>query len=442
MKPGDTITVMAESLSKHGDGVARLGNMEIHVAGLLPGETGDVAVDYVSKQRPRAHGQVVVRRNTHPGRRPAPCRHHGRCNGCALMDMDLASQRELKRTELERTHGIPIDRLVVEGREGRGYRHSSKRVFAGAPGRIILGSYMRGTHNVADMHGCLVDHPDIAACADELAEVASELQAVPFDENDGEGDLRYAWFKTDGHGQTLVGIITADPIRSSVHDIAARLQRPAGVAWGINTTSGNDMRGVTLRPLRGRQSVAVAFGDVTAHVGALSFLQPNPSAASLAYHDLVRVPAGGVLHGRQALDLYAGAGVTTALLRANFDEVVPCESFPESARALGCEAELVEEFLARLLADPHHPHRAPDLVIANPPRGGLGSTVCDQLNELHVPRLHLMSCNPASLVEDLRRFTGEHGRYKLIGARAFDTLPQTNHVEVVVWLVGRSNRGG
>ena len=65
--------------------------------------------------------------------------------------------------------------------------------------------------------------------------------------------------------------------------------------------------------------------------------------------------------------------------------------------------------------------------------------MCDQLNELAAPRLHLMSCSPASLVDDLRRLTGTEGRYRAIGARAFDTLPQTNHVEVVVWLVGRSD---
>ncbi|HET6582960.1 MAG TPA: hypothetical protein VFG69_05930 [Nannocystaceae bacterium] len=461
MKPGDTITVMAESLSRHGDGVATIEGVEIHVAGLLPGETGDVALDYVSKQRPRAHGSVLVRRNTHPGRRPAPCRHHGRCNGCALMDMDLASQRELKRRDLERTWGVLVDKLVTLPGAGLGYRYSSKRVFSGSPGDVKLGSYMRGTHNVADMRQCLVDHPDIAACADELLDVVNSVRAVPFDEVDGHGDFRYAWFKTDGHGQTLVAIVTADPASRAVHEVAAQLELPAGVSWAVNSGRGNDMRGVTLRPLRGRQSVPVAFGDVVTHAGPLGFLQPNPPAAALAYHDLVRVPAGGTLHGKLALDLYAGAGVTTTLLRRHFGEVVPCESFPESARLLQIEPMLVEEMLARILADPHHPHRQADLVVANPPRGGLGPTVCDQLNELAAPRLHIMSCSPASLVEDLRRLTapsggsnrgsgrgsnghgdtirdGHAGRYRVIGARAFDTLPQTHHVEAIVWLVGRT----
>jgi tRNA/tmRNA/rRNA uracil-C5-methylase (TrmA/RlmC/RlmD family) len=437
MKAGDTITVMAETLSRHGDGIGRAEGIEVHVAGLLPGETGTVAVDYVSKQHPRAHGSVVARRNTHPGRRAPPCPHHGRCNGCTLMDMDLRSQRELKNNELAGVFGIRVDRLIADEGGGLHYRHSSKRVFSGHPGAVMLGSYMRGTHNVADMRGCLVDHPDIVACADELADVASDLGVAPYDEETEDGDFRYAWFKTDGRGHTLVTIVTAEPLSAAVHEVAQQLRRPVGVAWAVNSSQRNDMRGVTLRALRGRQSLPVDFADVTADVGPLSFLQPNPGAAALAYRDLGRVPAGGALRGRLALDLYAGAGVTTALLRRQFEEVVPCESYPESARALGIEPELVEEMLARVLADPHHRHRHPELVVANPPRGGLGPAVCDQLNRLRAPRLHVMSCNPASLADDLERLTGDAGAYRLIGARAFDTLPQTNHIELVAWLVGR-----
>ncbi len=38
-----------------------------------------------------------------------------------------------------------------------------------------LGSFVRGTHSPADMHGCLVDHPLITAAADEFAEVAQDM---------------------------------------------------------------------------------------------------------------------------------------------------------------------------------------------------------------------------------------------------------------------------
>ncbi len=437
MKAGDTVSVMAESLSRHGEGIGHVDDVEVHVNGLLPGETAEVQIDYVSHQRPRAHGLAVARRNTHPGRRPAPCQHHGRCNGCPLMEMDLPSQQELKRAELEREFGIKIDRLVALEGGGLRYRWSSKRVVHGPPGDVMLGSYMRGTHSVADMSGCLVDHPDIVACAAELTKVANRLGIVPYDEEREDGDLRYAWFKTNGDGQVLLALITAEPSAPAVIEMTRELKVPSGIAWGVNSNRGNDMRGVTLRALRGRQTLALDFDGVKFFAGPLGFLQPNPAAASLAFRDLIRVPAGGVPHGRLALDLYAGAGVTTELLRGHFPEVVPCESYPESARLLGIEAELVEEFLARVLV-PNNPHRNPDLVVANPPRGGMGPTVCEQLNQLRAKRLHIMSCNPRSLADDLARLTGPEGGYRMIQARAFDTLPQTAHIEVVAWLVGRS----
>jgi tRNA/tmRNA/rRNA uracil-C5-methylase (TrmA/RlmC/RlmD family) len=436
MKPGDAITVMAQALSRHGEGVARYGEIEVHVAGLLPGETGDVDIDYVSRQRPRAHGVARSRRNTHPGRRQAPCPHHGRCNGCPLMEMTLPAQHELKRQELSREYGIEIDRLVAVPEGEFHYRWSSKRVVTGEPGRLRLGSFMRGTHKIADMSNCLVDHPDIVACADELVEVASAAGIEAYDEALDSGDLRYVWLKTDGKGQVLLTLITSEPRSPAVLEMSEQLRVPAGIAWAVNSGRGNDIRGATVRPLRGRQILDLDFAGVPFHIGPLGFLQPNPTAAARAYHDLVRVPAGGHVHGHIALDLYAGAGVTTELLRGQFAHVFPCESYPESARQLGIEAELVEEFLARLLA-PHHPAHRPDLVVANPPRGGMGPTVCDQLNTLRAPRLHIMSCNPRSLREDLARLTDELGSYRLISARAFDTLPQTSHVEIVAWLVGR-----
>lgn len=437
MKSGDTITVMASSLSRHGDGVGDVEGIEVHVAGLLPGETGDVSIDYVSRNRPRAHGKVVERRNVHPGRRVAPCEHHGQCNGCVVMDLKVEDQRELKVRELKEQYGLQVDRVISTDDEGLYYRWSCKRVFSGNKGDLLLGSYMRGTHSVANMANCLVDHPAVAAAARELLEVANELQLSSYDEVKELGDLRYAWFKVDGQGQVLLAVVTADPITTGVHALAEKLRMPVGIAWGVKSGGGNDMRGVTLRPIRGRQSLAIELCGVTAHVGAQGFLQPNPRAAEIAYHDLVRVPAGGLPHGKIALDLYAGAGVTTELLRKPFETVVPCESYPESARALGITPELVEEFLGAILADPHHPHREADLVVANPPRGGLGVEVCQQLNQLKSPRLHIMSCSPPSLSSDLAVLTGPEGAYNLLQCRAFDTLPQTAHIEVVAWLVGR-----
>ena len=61
--------------------------------------------------------------------------------------------------------------------------------------------------------------------------------------------------------------------------------------------------------------------------------------------------------------------------------------------------------------------------------------VCAELLRLAPPRLHIMSCGPASLARDLDALTGGlTPRFRLVTLRAYDTLPHTPHLELVAWL--------
>ncbi|HJK89978.1 MAG TPA: hypothetical protein RMH26_04500, partial [Polyangiaceae bacterium LLY-WYZ-15_(1-7)] len=76
---------------------------------------------------------------------------------------------------------------------------------------------------------------------------------------------------------------------------------------------------------------------------------------------------------------------------------------------------------------------APELVLANPPRKGLGPKVTAQLAALGAPRVQIMSCGPKGLRRDLDAL--EAAGYRLAALHAWDTLPQTPHVELVAKLV-------
>jgi 23S rRNA (uracil1939-C5)-methyltransferase len=195
------------------------------------------------------------------------------------------------------------------------------------------------------------------------------------------------------------------------------------------------MRGGEPEVLRGEARLAIELGGVEVEVGPLGFLQPNPACAALAYAALTEAEPGAL-----AFDLYAGAGITTALLRRRFARVLCCEAYPESARALAVAPLTAARFLSDALAAGGE---RPGLVVANPPRAGLGEEVCTLLCELaRRPGpgrlgLHLMSCEPRSLGRDLGRLTGPAGGFELGSVAAFDTLPHTPHVELVALLTAR-----
>ena len=370
LRRGRDVVVSIEGLDAKGSGVGRADDpegTEVHVVGAFPGELVAARVDASSRHHRRAFATTREVRRAHPERVEPACSRHasraGSCTGCPLMALGVEGQREAKAARI-RELGLDLRGPLVGGSPW-GYRASSKRVVGGRPGRLVLGSYVRDTHDLADMSGCLVDHPRIREAADEIARVGSELGVVPahgswppereaagMDEPRPEPDLRYVWLKTDGE-RVLVTLVTMSD-ESRVAELAARLTVPAGVAHSVQRTSGNTLRGAAPTVLRGVGSLGVRMAGRDTEVGPLGFLQPNPEVAAQAYLTLTRDEAGAPCQGALAYDLYAGAGVTTALLRERFAEVLPCEAYPESARALGVEPESAEAFLCtpRMTASP------------------------------------------------------------------------------------------
>ena len=434
---GETVE---RDISAMGDGGEGLSDDGLIVPGTFAGERVSARVVHVAKRRgrrPRVQGKPLAILERHPRRRLPPCpnarrpeapKEGGRCDGCPLMALDEAGQRALKLARLREEHRLDVD-SVAAAPAPVGYRYSSKRVAFGGAGRLGLGSWQRGTHKPASMTGCLVDHPAITRAIDELERVAQERGIAAYDERSGEGSLRYVWAKTDGT-KVLLTLVTGADDRAAAEALSAGLTRADGVAWSVQSSEGNAMRGSAPVVLRGLGEVRVPFGEGSVVAGPDGFLQPNPAAVAAIYRALLATPDGEEARGAVAYDLYAGAGLTTERLRARFRSVEACESHPESAEGLGIEPETTEDFLARKSDGP-----VPDLIVANPPRAGLGRAVCASLVASKAPRIHIMSCGPAGLARDLAQLGAA---YEVERIAAWDTLPQTPHVEVVAWLRKKS----
>jgi 23S rRNA (uracil1939-C5)-methyltransferase len=431
VKAGETAHLTATELTLDGEGVGLVEGRETRCVGLFPGESAEVRIEAVSRQHARAHARRLTLTTPHPARREAPCPKHeareGFCAGCGLMELDEAAQRELKRDMLRTRFGLEVSEVEASPL-ALGYRWSSKRVAFGKPFALGLGSYARNSHKPASMHGCLVDHPTLTEAFAAVAREACTLGIEAYDERSDTGDLRYVWAKTNGEA-CIVTLVVAREDSRAAKELAQAELGCAGVLVSVQGARGNAVRGAAPTLVRGVDTLETELLGETIEVGALGFLQPNPRTAELCYAALTGVPQGGAL----AFDMYAGSGVTTRALQKSFAQVVPCEAYPESARALGVAPESVESFLERTLSEPTP--QKPELVVLNPPRKGLGPEVCGALLRLASPEIRIMSCGPEGLSRDIAALSPS---YRVAWLRAFDTLPQTPHVELVAALVRRS----
>ncbi len=421
-KNDDIIECQLDSYNRHGVAVGTLDSWRVEVPGAFVGERVRGRIGYVAKQSKRLFLRHANTITPLPERREAPCLKQQRCDGCPWMQLSEPAQRQHKLTLLRHTFGLVIAGLVQQPGGSRHYRWSSKRVVTGKAGQLRFGSYRRGSHTLANMRGCLVDHPDITRCLEELLKQANRVGIAPYDATSDSGELRYLWLKTNGAGAVLLTLVCRAST-AAVGKLAQQLRVPSGVYRSIQDSAGNAMRGHTLTHLCGARELPITLCGINATIGPLGFLQPNPLMAERCYVQLVHQ-----LHGEVAYDLYAGPGIASAMLRRNFKQVLACDTVVEAGGAAPVSQCSTEAFLDKALAG-KWPH--PDAIVCNPPRAGLSDRVCRQLKQLCDRRpfaLRIMSCNPQTFARDRDRLTTH---FNLIMTRAFDTLPQTHHLELV-----------
>jgi 23S rRNA (uracil1939-C5)-methyltransferase len=73
----------------------------------------------------------------------------------------------------------------------------------------------------------------------------------------------------------------------------------------------------------------------------------------------------------------------------------------------------------------------PDLIIADPPRSGLGKEATEELIRIQPKRLTIVSCDPATLARDLKVLLTA---FEITRMTLVDLFPQTYHLETVVHL--------
>ncbi len=211
-----------------------------------------------------------------------------------------------------------------------------------------------------------------------------------------------------------------------------------GVVVFANANTDDDSRQFApLTSVHGEQGHAIGDGElryrVADHdfrVSAGSFFQTN----RFLVEELAQV-AVGEHKGRAALDLYAGVGLFTLPLWLRFDDVLAVEASPTSIADLRQNAATnvkstratTEAFLTE-----RGPKLAPDLILVDPPRSGLGEKTARALGRMSVSRVTYVSCDPATLARDLRVLL-ESG-FRVEQAHLFDLFPQTAHMETILHL--------
>jgi 23S rRNA (uracil1939-C5)-methyltransferase len=137
------------------------------------------------------------------------------------------------------------------------------------------------------------------------------------------------------------------------------------------------------------------------------------------------------------MDLYAGAGLFTLPLTRRFEQVTAVDDSASAFRDLEHNASAAGILNLQTHNETAEAHLmtvtgAPDLIVADPPRTGLGKLGVKELMRIRAPRLTIVSCDPATLARDLKPLLASG--YRTAALTLIDLFPQTAHFETIAKL--------
>jgi 23S rRNA (uracil1939-C5)-methyltransferase len=397
-----SLVLHVEKLVYGGDGLSRLDGEVVFTPFVLPVES--IEADR-SESRKHVQRTTLVRvAEPSPDRVQPPCPVFGRCGGCqyqhASYDAQLRLKREILAETLQRVGKIEFDPARIETVTGEplGYRNRAQFHFERNSQRTSVGYREMNSRKLVEIRQCPISSPKINEVIATLNRLVRDRRWPDFVES--------------------LEVFTDE---SQVQWNVLESQRP--VAKRFFEWLAAEMPGTVDGPLE-----YAVNGDLFTVSGS-SFFQVNrfllPRLADLAI---------GGNQGGAAWDLYAGAGLFTLPLARRFDRVVAVEAgksaldLRHNADRARIKADVVTEQTEAFLAAAR---AAPDFVLADPPRAGLGKAATARLLALRPPILVIVSCDPATLARDLAVLAQA---YRIERMTLADLFPQTFHMETIVEL--------
>jgi 23S rRNA (uracil1939-C5)-methyltransferase len=423
--------------------LARIEGKAVFVPLTLPGEQARVRITQAKSGYATAEAEEILR--AAPERILPACPHFGLCGGCHYQHTDYATQLAFKqailRETLERGGVVAPDEIAVLAAEfpfqSWAYRNRIRLAFDAAGNLGYRGCRSRA---VVPVRECPIAAPLLVEAVQAFAQVARGFAPTL-------RPTEIALFCNAAESALLATVFTASPAKRRFDELAQALHEQIPALTGAELV----VEGYASQPPRtlarwGAVSLTYRAAGFDYRVDHGAFFQVNRWLVDALVE---RVISGH--GGKLAWDLFAGVGLFARQLTARFDRVLAVESAPSATEALkenlrgtvgvAVKAETLA-FLSRghKSAPPGLIHSdlaspgptAPNLVVVDPPRSGLGAETSALLGKIAAPAVVYVSCDPATLARDLRELIASG--YQIQSITLADLFPQTFHLETVVHL--------
>ena len=435
-----------------GEGIAKIEDYPIFIPGAIKGEKIKILI--VKVQASYAFGKImdIIEKSEH--RIEPDCATYKRCGGCNLRHVDYEETLNIKQNAVQSLvnktlkNPIEVKKTVAMGNP---YNYRNKLQFPvgiDKNGNPIIGVFANRTHEIIPIQGCAIQDIESIQIAKYVVDAIKKYNLSAYNENTGKGLMRHVIVKAaKSTGEYMVILVVNGNKLPYSQEIAESLVSDCSsitsVIVNINTKNTNVILGDKNITVYGKDYIIDKLGDYYFKISPLSFYQVNPVQAEALYN--YAIEAAEITKNDVVFDLYCGIGTISIFMAKSAKEVYGVEIVEqaiEMAKENAKENKIdnthfiagdTEVVLTDLI---EKQHIMPDVIIVDPPRKGLDKTSINNILKVKPRRVVYISCNPASLVRDLRML---EDIYEVKMVQPFDMFCFTSHVECVCVLKLREN---
>lgn len=369
----------------------------------------------------------------------------GRCHSCNQLSVPYPEQLAKKQQQLA-TLMAPFAEAqllpAVASRED-GFRTKAKMVVSGSKEQPVLGILNDGV--AVDLSACPLYPAAFAPAFSLLKGFIQRAALTPYQVEQKQGELKLILLSQSlASGRVMLRfVLRSKNCLASIQKHLPWLQKQ----WPELAVCSVNLQPVHMAVLEGPEEILLTseellreeLNGIPLYLTPQSFFQTNTAVAAALYATAEQWAEA--IPGQRLWDLFCGVGgFGLHLARAGRWQLTGIEIAPKaiasatrSASELGLSKVSFQALDAAAFAKASV--QAPDLLVVNPPRRGLGAALCQSVMTLQPAWLIYSSCNPDTLARDLAWLNTD---YQLLKVQLFDMFPHTEHAEVLTLLQKRS----
>lgn len=423
-----------------GEGIAKINGYTIFVEGALKNERCKIHITKVLTSL--AYAKLIEIITSSDKREVSDCLTYKRCGGCTLRHIKYDETLKIKQQKVQNlVNKILSDKIIVDKTIGMDnpLHYRNKAIYPVSQNKEI-GIFAQRTHDVIPIDECKIQ----TKISQEIAKyILENWEDTIYDETCGKGLLRNIMIR-EGFGTNEIMCVLVQNGRKKYNPdkLIKKFPQIKTVIINVNTQNTNVVLSKENIVVYGNGYIEDKLGDYIFKISPNSFYQVNPVQTEKIYNfaiEKAQLTKEDILY-----DLYCGIGTIGIFASKYVKKVYGIEIVEEAINDAKENALInnieniefitgdVEQSFENLLSK----GIKPSVVIVDPPRKGLDKKTVENLNKLHLDRLVYISCNPATLVRDLKALETV---YNIKSITPVDNFCYTSHVESIAILNCKKN---